>query len=105
MPDLADPFAAIQAALRQWRAEHPRATLAEIEAQVDTALSTVRSQTVADLALTGVEAAAPACPTCGRSMQRHGQRPRHLVTRDEGQVILPLPRYRCPVCATELPPP
>lgn len=104
MPLPAESLDPVQTALRQWRTAHPEATLAEIEAMVDRKLATVRSAMVVDLAVTELPAP-PACPTCQRPMQRHGVRTRHLVTRDEGHLDLPLPRYRCPVCGTELSPP
>lgn len=104
MPDPVDPIAAARE-LHAWRIAHPQATLAEIEAQVDAALSAFRSRTVAELAGTTPDEGPPRCPACNRPMQRHGVRTRHLVTRDEGQLDLPLPRYRCSACGTELSPP
>lgn len=100
-----ESLTAVQATLRQWRVAHPAATLAEIEEEVDRELSTVRSELVVEMAIEQTAAAPPVCPTCQRPMHRHGVRARHLLTRDEGQLTLPLPRYRCPVCGTELSPP
>lgn len=104
---MSDPIdvPAITRDLSVWRAAHPRATLTEIEAEVDRALAAFRNQTVENLAHAAPTDDPPACPACERPMHRHGTRSRTLVTRDEGQVDLALPRYRCPACGTELSPP
>ena len=51
--------------LREWRALHPKATLAEIETELDRRMARVRAQMLADLALassaTDVQAEAPRC--------------------------------------------
>lgn len=91
--------------LAVWRAAHPRATLAEIEAQVDAGYSAYRSQTIVDLASAIPETGPPRCAACDLPMQRHGVRTRRLLTRDEGQLDLSLPRYRCSACGAELSPP
>jgi transposase len=101
----ADQFVVAHAEFIQWRMAHPHATLAEIEARFDQAFSALRSTEIARTAVADVPHVTPVCPDCQRPMQRHGVRTRHLVTRDEGQLDLPLPRYRCSVCGTELSPP
>lgn len=104
MPDPID-VTVITHQLAAWRGSHPEATLTEIETEVDRALAAFRNQTVGALAHAAPTDTPPRCPACARSMQRHGIRSRTLVTRDEGQVDLSLPRYRCPSCGTELSPP
>lgn len=104
MPDPID-VTTITQQLAVWRGGHPEATLTEIEAEVDRALAAFRNQTVGTLAHATPTDNPPACPACDRPMQRHGSRPRSLLTRDEGQLDLVLPRYRCPSCGTELSPP
>ena len=105
MDSPADHFVAAHAAFLRWRRAHPDATLAEIEAQFDLALSPLRSAEIARSAVEDTPQVIPVCPDCQRPMQRHGVRPRHLLTRDEGDLCLEIPRYRCSVCGTELYPP
>ena len=71
----ADQFAVAHAAFLQWRLAHPHATLAEIEAQFDHALSPLRSAEIARSAVDDAPQATPICPECQRPMQRHGVRP------------------------------
>ena len=99
--------------LRDWRVAHPTATFAELEAEVDERLDTVRARVLGDLAVAspatgGEEIAAterPTCPECGASMEARGQRTRHLTV--PGNQTIPLRRryWVCPACGAGLFPP
>ncbi len=100
-----EAFAAATEQLRQWRAAHPQATLAEIERATDRHLARMRAELVASVAQTGPGEARPDCPHCGRPMRRVGVRQRTVTTAQEEQLHLAGGRYRCSACGTELFPP
>lgn len=57
-------------ALAQWQADHPAATLAEIEQAVDRHLSVSRAALIASTAMAGEPGDPPAYPDCGQRMHR-----------------------------------
>jgi len=97
--------------VKAWRTQHPRATLYEIEAEVDARLGAARSRLLEATALaspvtdpTG-DGERPACPE-GRAMMRlEGQRTRRLTTTHNRDVTLTRRYARCPRCGTGLFPP
>ena len=92
--------------LQAWRAAHPRATLRQIEAEVDRRLAAVRARLVEAMALAGpTEAPPPPCPECGTPMAWDGERVRRLTTTHDEAVALPRRYARCPRCGTGLFPP
>src|SRR5437764_3969565 len=77
--------------LRDWRAAHPRAPFAEIEAVVDERLNGMRARMLEDLALASAAAAAAAeppgaCPAGGQALQRRGLQPRPLTVQGDRPV-------------------
>ena len=74
--------------LREWRALHPQATLAEIEEELDRQLGRVRAQLLGDLALASRAAEVgragaeerPRCAECGGQLISEGGRPRRVRT-------------------------
>lgn len=98
--------AAVRAAVQAWRAAHPRATLAEIEREVDRRLAVVRAGLVEAAALAGpVEETPPPCPACGGPTTWDGERRRRLTTTHGEAVELPRRYARCPACGAGLFPP
>lgn len=95
-----------RAAIQQWRAAHPQATLKEIEVEVDRRLAGVRARLVEAAAQAGpVGATAPPCPECGEPMWWDGERTRRLTTSQEAEIALSRRSARCPRCGTGLFPP
>jgi YgiT-type zinc finger domain-containing protein len=102
----------VMSGLQEWRAAHPRATFAEIEAVVDERLNGLRARMLENLALAraAAERAAgeedrPACPDCGQPLQRRGYRTR-TVTVQGGQAVRLRRAYAvCPACGTGVFPP
>lgn len=92
-------------ALARWRADHPDATLAEIEAAVDAHLSAYRASLIMDAATTAAPPARPRCPDCGEVMQQVGTRTRTVRTAHEGRLTFTDPAWRCPACGAGLFPP
>ena len=87
-----------EVAVRQWRAAHPQATFAEIEACLDQELRAARARLLA--AVVGQPGAGPAppCPQCGTPMQWRGEQPRTLHTAGDAPVPLRRPYACCPRC-------
>lgn len=92
--------------LREWRALHPRATLQEIEAELDRRWATLRGQMLTDLALASgaaeVAAGAPMCPHCGGALRGEGARERTLRTTGQAPVTLRRDYATCTRCGHRL---
>ena len=99
--------------LREWRALHPQASLAEIEAELDRRLSRVRAQMLADLALASraaeVGRVGPAersrCAECGGRLVSEGRRRRTLQTVNDQAVTLERDYATCTACGSRFFPP
>jgi YgiT-type zinc finger domain-containing protein len=94
--------------LAEWRAAHPRATLAEIEAAVEDRLGRLRARLVERAALASAATdlrERPACPTCGGAVQARGQRKRRLTVPGDQVVELERTYAGCPQCGTGFFPP
>jgi hypothetical protein len=99
--------------MQAWRIEHPKATLREMEIELDARLSRMRAQMLEDMAL-GSPAADwadtplaqhPTCPDCGQPLQLRGIDTRTLQTHG-GQDLTFQRRYgTCPACGAGLFPP
>jgi YgiT-type zinc finger domain-containing protein len=103
--------AQVLAEMGAWRTAHPRATLSEIEQEVDARLAAARATLLEATALAGRDgdpargAAPPVCPACGAAMVVEGKRTRRLRTTHEQEVVLTRHYTRCPVCGTGVFPP
>ena len=96
--------------LRDWRAAHPRAPFAEIEAVVDERLNGMRARMLEDLALASAAAEAAAeppgaCPAGGQALQRRGLQTRTLTVQGDQPVRLRRSYAVCPAGGTGLFPP
>jgi hypothetical protein len=105
MNDWMKLFEEVDTGLREWRREHPRATLVEIERALDHRWAKVRARMVADVAQAspaadfgGAGAERPSCSECGALLQARGKHRRDL--RTHGEQPLPLERDygECPRC-------
>lgn len=114
LPDQWRPSAeALFQELAAWRQAHPRATLAEMEAALDTVVHRLRAQMLQDLALaspvadlaTMPGAERPTCPTCGEPLRARGVKTRHLQTTGGQDVALSRSYATCPRCGAGLFPP
>ena len=93
------------AAVADWRAAHPTATLREIEVAVDAHLAAARARVLEAVALAGVEDERPTCPDCDMPMRWEGTLPRRLTTTHGQELDLNRRAARCPACGTGLFPP
>ena len=99
--------------LRGWRAMHPRATLREIEQELDRRWEQLRARVLADLALASraadlqqeADGARACCPDCGAPLQDQGEHPRTLLTLGNQAVELRRDYGTCPRCGSGLFPP
>jgi RNase P subunit RPR2 len=99
--------------MRDWRREHPSATLAEIEAALDERLLRLRTQMLQDSALASPvahfqqlpTAARPVCPQCQRPLVARGEATRRLETEGGGELALTRQYGTCPNCGRGLFPP
>lgn len=110
---MAREIAEAVAGLRDWRAQHPRATFAEIEAAVDERFNAARARVLGELAqlseaadLAGRPVRARArCPDCGGRLAPRGKRRRAVVTQGAKEVVLERDYALCPACGRGVFPP
>ena len=105
----------VESELAAWRRAHPRATLAEIEAAVQAALSRLQARYLTDLVQTSAAARLratppadrPACPSCGGMLvPTGGAKPRAVVTPGQPDPVLLEREYAiCSACGVGLFPP
>jgi hypothetical protein len=106
-------FQQVSAEVSEWRVEHPRASLTEIEQAVDGKLAKVRREMIEELAmesqlrdikgLTAEER--PKCPGCGQPMVANGKQKRQLKTTYEEVIELERSKGYCRHCGASFFPP
>jgi hypothetical protein len=94
----------VRADLRHWRAAHPQATFAEMEAAVEERLGAVRAALLADAGL-GEVAGPLSCSTCATPLQTRGRQTREVRIAGDARVRLDRPYTTCPACGQGLFPP
>lgn len=99
--------------MHEWRLQHPKATLREIEVVLDEQLSRLRARMLQDVALQSVAADwkqagspdRPSCRACGTPLILRGKRARQLKTHGGQQITLHRSYGLCPTCKKGLFPP
>jgi len=99
--------------MKEWRLQHPRATLREIEAALDERLARMRARMLEDMALASraanwKEAARelkPVCARCGAPLVSRGQGQRRLQTTGGEELVLERGYGVCPHCGEGIFPP
>jgi hypothetical protein len=99
--------------MREWRNQHPKASLREIETELDARLARARARMLEDLAMASTAATwqdaarlqAPTCPECGTPLDERGAHPRTLLTQGGQEVRLERSYGVCPECGSGLFPP
>ena len=97
----------------EWRLQHPKATLTELEAAIDERLARLRTKMLRDAALASPAAdwhAAPVderprCPDCRTTLQPRGTHSRTLQTHGGRDLVLERSYGVCPTCQAGLFPP
>ncbi len=103
----------IMSGMREWRAQHPKATLREMEREIDTRWARVRARMLEDMALASAAAdwtdapagEQPTCPDCGQPLQLRGSDTRTLHTQGGQELQLHRQYGTCPACGAGLFPP
>lgn len=104
---------AVLTGMTEWRLQHPRATLAEIEAAVDERLAPVRARMVERMALASASADIAGrpigerarCPGCGKELRPRGKKSRTVVTQGGQELRFERDYAVCRSCGTGLFPP
>jgi len=99
--------------MREWRQMHPKATLREIETELDARLSQARARMLEDLAMASSAACwqeaarlqTPSCPQCGTPLDQRGSQRRTLLTEGDQELRLERSYGVCPACGAGLFPP
>jgi hypothetical protein len=92
--------------MRDWRVQHPQATLREIEVELDERLAHLRARMLEDLALQsraaawngGAASSPPCCPECGTALAPRGTHRRRLKTHGGQELTLPRTYGVCSSC-------
>lgn len=99
--------------MKEWRLQHPHATLQEIEAALDERWAVARARLLQDFALASTaahvaaeaEAERPRCPQCGQLLEARGEAARTLTTTYNQPITLTRSYASCPACQAGLFPP
>ncbi len=99
--------------MKEWRLQHPRATLREMEAALDERLARMRARMLEDMALASRAAnwkaeqteSKPVCPGCGEPLVSRGQEKRCLQTQGGEEIVLERRYGVCPKCGAGFFPP
>ena len=103
----------ITTGMREWREQHPKATLREMETELDARWARVRARMLEDMAHLSDTAAwassprshHPTCPECGERLHERGQQPRTLQTHGGQDLTFTRSYGVCPACGAGLFPP
>jgi hypothetical protein len=99
--------------IREWREQHPKATLREIELALDERLAPLRARMLQDVALQSLateskdraSAEGPVCAVCRTPLVLRGKRARQLKTSGGHSITLQRSYAICPTCKKGLFPP
>ena len=109
--------------MTEWRVQHPRASLRQIETALDERLARtrtyyavgagVRARMLEDLALASSAAdwgqvpenEQPVCPQCGQRLRRESKHTRQVQTQGGQDLVLERRYGTCPACGAGLFPP
>ena len=92
--------------VKEWRLQHPRATLREMEVALDERLAKQRARMLEDMARASEMAdlnqvapeERPKCPGCGGALGPRGLRKRRLETTGGQEITLERSYAVCPTC-------
>ena len=98
-------FEEVDEGFREWRREHPKATLTEIERALDARWAKARAEIVTDVAqgsasadFAGRDAERPLCPACQVPLIARGKHERSLRTHGNRWIRLERDYAECPQC-------
>ena len=89
----------VMSGMKEWRQAHPKATLKEIEQEIDVKPAGMRARMIANAAMaSAAEEQPPKCQQCGGTMEWRGEHVRMLVTQHDREVELKRHYAVCPTC-------
>ncbi|MFQ5861425.1 MAG: hypothetical protein ACE5IG_07765 [Dehalococcoidia bacterium] len=99
--------------IKEWRLQHPKATLKEIEEAVDASLAKARARLLQDVALASeatkvssdLEDERLRCGRCDHRLESRGQGTRSVTTYYDQRINLKRSYMVCPACGTGVFPP
>jgi len=99
--------------MKEWRIQHPRATLREMEEALDKRLVRMRARMLEDMALASKAAnlrkvakgSRPVCKECGEVLGSRGKRKRRIQTHGGEEIVLERSYGICPHCKAGFFPP
>jgi predicted RNA-binding Zn-ribbon protein involved in translation (DUF1610 family) len=101
----------ILSGMKEWVAQHPKATFAEIECETMRRMAQLQARILEDV-VQGMEAEARQdrqeailCPECGAEMQWRGEQDRRLQAQGGQEVVLKRGYAVCPQCGAGFFPP
>jgi RNA polymerase-binding transcription factor DksA len=105
--------AEVLSGMKEWRLQHPKATLRQIEAALDERLGKMRARMVQDAALASAAAdigaaegpEQPRCGVCGAVLVERSVAERQLITQHNQVLKLERSYGVCPTCGAGLFPP
>lgn len=100
-PTAATTLAAVHAELAAWRAAHPAATFAELEAAVEAGVARLRASLLAEALPADPgphDAARPQCGACAVPLLRRGRHRRTVQIWGDHTVDLERTYWSCPRC-------
>ena len=100
----------ILSGMAEWRGQHPKATLAEIEREIMKRMAELQERMIEEVAQASKareweEEEAPVCPECGVKMEGQGKHKRTLQASGGGEVQLEREYAECPACGAGVFPP
>jgi len=103
----------VMTGMKEWRLQHPKATLREIERALDERLAKMRARMLQDAALASaaadIQASAeeerPVCPECAAKLEPRGKQERHITTLQNQVLQLERSYGVCPACSAGFFPP
>jgi YgiT-type zinc finger domain-containing protein len=97
--------------IAEWRTQHPKATMREIEEEIENRLSALRAKMISDTAMASAQAewesgaSGVVCPNCGEELEKKGKKKRKLATQGGREVELIREYGVCPKCGQGIFPP
>jgi len=103
----------VMTGMKEWRLQHPKATLREIERALDERLAKMRARMLQDAVLasaaadiqTAAEEERPVCPECGTPLESRGKQERQITTLQNQALRLERSYGVCPACGAGFFPP
>jgi len=96
--------------MKEWRRNHPKATMREIEAELDEQMGRMRAKLLGEIAANSwavdwEKGSEPKCPQCGAETHKRGKGRRRLRTAGGESIEIERSYAVCPECGVGFFPP